>query len=154
MLLVVSSPLDSCLLIRSWSFPSFYFLSRKFGHSSYFLGIYSWAFPVTRLDLSHSLCLGTLRKPSKALTITWLKPDPQQGSVVGKKKKSGNRGIEKGVSKARKGKGRRVPKGKELMNNWLACTQASTTVWGLPTKQEFPILYQWLNSWKFLVKAA
>ena len=44
MLLVVSSPLDSCLLIRSWSFPSFYFLSRKFGHSSYFLGIYSWLY--------------------------------------------------------------------------------------------------------------
>jgi hypothetical protein len=97
--------------------------------------------------------LGLSENPAKHL------PSLDSNQILSKavwweKKKSGNRGIEKGVSKARKGKGRRVPKGKELMNNWLACTQASTTVWGLPTKQEFPILYQWLNSWKFLVKAA
>lgn len=53
------------------------------------------------------------------------------------KKKSGNGGIERGVSKARKGNGRRVPKGRELMKNWLASAQASTTFCGLTTKQAF-----------------
>lgn len=92
---------------------------------------------------SPPFCHRTLKRHSKALTITWNSNRILSKAVWWEKRKVGMGGL-RGVSKARKGMEGEC-QGQRTHENWLASAQASAAFCGLTTKQACPVLS---HSWQ------